>query len=364
MATSRDHTEKHVILGCMSGTSLDGIDLAILTTDGVDEIEYGQTYYRAYSDEERDVIRASLGQRAPNDITRVAEQAVTNAHIDAIQKFRAAHNIHFGHIAFHGQTIAHDPAKKFTWQIGDAGALARAINCPVIYDFRGDDVAMGGQGAPLLPVYHRALMMKVGIKLPSAVINIGGVSNITYLSQDDDFIAFDCGAGNALIDDVMKQYFDCAYDKDGAIARAGQIDDSVLNALLNHSFFNAPYPKSLDRNAWDLSCLNNLSPQNRVTTLTAFTVHGVARGINMLPQKPLSIYITGGGRHNKYMMELIANETGIPVHSVDTLGWNGDFMEAQGFAYMAARFLKQLPISFPMTTGAPHPMTGGKIILP
>lgn len=363
MTTSRDVTEKYTILGCMSGTSVDGIDLAILTTDGREHIEYGPTFYVSYTDDEREAIRAAFLKRMPDDVTIKAEDMVTMAHVKAIQDFQRQKNISYDYIAFHGQTISHDPSQKFTWQIGDAQKLSSLLSIPVIYDFRGYDVSMGGQGAPLLPVFHRALLQTSNIKLPSVVINIGGVSNITYLSNDD-LIAFDSGPGNALIDDQMKTYFKQSFDENGSVARQGTCDQNILNQFLDHDFFKMPYPKSLDRNAWNVSPVDALSPQDKITTLTMFTVEAIVKGIEQLPQKPLSIYVTGGGRHNQFMMETLATRTSIHVQSVDVLGWNGDFIEAQGFAYMGARFLSKLPISFPLTTGAPEPLCGGKITYP
>jgi anhydro-N-acetylmuramic acid kinase len=364
MNTSSKPLEKSVILGCMSGTSVDGIDLAIVTTDGVTDVSEGPTFYRGYTDEERNIIRQAFSRKAKDHVTDEAERIVTEAHIDAIQSFRDQCKVEFNIIAFHGQTITHDPADNFTWQIGDAEILARAISAPVIYDFRGDDVKQGGQGAPLLPIYHRALLIKSQIALPSVIINIGGVSNITYLSHDDNLIAFDCGAGNALMDDVMKHYFGKPYDQQGQVARRGIVHENLLDELLSHTFFSAPFPKSLDRNAWDVTNLQTLAPEDQMATLIEFTARGIAKGVGDLPEKPLSIYVTGGGRHNDYLMELIGRRTNTNTLSVDVLGWDGDFMEAQGFAYMGARILNQLPISFPQTTGVPHPMVGGKIFRP
>lgn len=350
------------ILGCMSGTSLDGIDLALLTTDGESIIQSGKNFYKAYELREREIIARAFMKYERDETVNEAESCVTGAHIKAINQFIAQEKIDFDMISFHGQTITHDPAKKFTWQIGDAQKISQTFKKPIIYDFRADDVEAGGEGAPLLPIYHRALLQKAGTLLPCVILNIGGVSNITYLSNDA-LIAFDSGAGNALMDQVMRNHFDADYDKDGGVARTGQVNTECLETLLSNPFFNMSPPKSLDRNPWDLSCLLPLSPKDQLATLMQFTVQAIVKALVFLPEKPKEIFVAGGGRHNKFMMELLSDSTKMPVSSIDTLGFNGDFIEAEGFAYMAARRMYNLPISFPLTTSAPKPMTGGKIIL-
>lgn len=349
------------ILGCMSGTSLDGIDLALLTTDGESIIQSGKNFYKAYEQSEREIIARAFMKYERDNAVNEAESYVTDAHIKAINEFIAEEKIVFDLISFHGQTITHDPLKKFTWQIGDAQKISQTFKKPVIYDFRADDMGAGGEGAPLLPIYHRALLQKAGVALPAVILNIGGVSNITYLSNDT-LIAFDSGAGNALMDQVMRKHFDTDYDKDGGVARTGQVNTECLETLLSNPFFKMSPPKSLDRNPWDLSSLALLSPKDQLATLMQFTVQGIVKALAFLPEKPQDIFVAGGGRHNKFMMELLNENLKTPVSSIDTLGFNGDFIEAEGFAYMAARRLYNLPISFPLTTGAPKPMTGGKII--
>ena len=349
------------ILGCMSGTSLDGIDLAVLTTNGDQQIDSGKNFYMPYTEEERDLISRAFMKRERDDTVIKAESVVTDAHIKAIKKFIEREQINFDLIGFHGQTITHDPVKHFTWQIGDAAALHQAFQKPVVYNFRADDVKVGGQGAPLLPIYHRALLQKACVTLPACILNIGGVSNITYIS-DDTLIAFDCGAGNALLDTVMKTYFQKPYDDNGAHAKTGIINRSCLDTLFADEFFQKPAPKSLDRNPWNLSCLTSLAPEDQLATLLQFTVQAIHKAIALLPHTPTEIFVAGGGRHNNYMMECLKNTLNIEIKSIDTLGFNGDFIEAEGFAYMAARRLYNLPITFPQTTGAPRPMTGGTII--
>jgi anhydro-N-acetylmuramic acid kinase len=348
------------ILGCMSGTSLDGIDLAILKTDGEMIIETAKTYYHPYAQDQKNKIAKAFMKDEFDDDVRLAELIVTESHINAIRKFIAQDNISFDYIGFHGQTITHDPVQKFTWQIGDAKKIASEFNVPVIYDFRTNDVDHGGQGAPLLPVYHRALIQDSNLELPTVIINIGGVSNITYLS-DTDLIAFDCGAGNALMDSVMQSEFQKPFDENGEIARIGMVNHKIIDELLSDKFFELLPPKSLDRNPWKLEPLHNLDPKDRVATLLEFTIKGIEKGIALLPEPPNHIFITGGGRNNSYLMQLLIERLPSPVRSVDELGWNGDFIEAQGFAYMAARHLKSLPISFSGTTGVKTPLSGGKL---
>lgn len=366
--TTAKSGEKQLILGCMSGTSLDGIDLAIIETDGVDFIKTGKHFYKPYTPEERDEIARAFMKYAYDTDVHHAEDLVTRAHINAIDEFVKNENVHFDVIGFHGQTITHDPLKKFTWQIGKGEDLSNYFNVPVVYNFRNDDVQAGGQGAPLIPVYHRALVQNANIKRPVVLVNIGGVSNITYM-DDDDLIAFDCGAGNALMDQVARCHFKIDFDKDGAIARTGVVDQNNLDALLSNAFFKTAPPKSLDRNPWDLRGVEQLSPVDQLATLMQFTVKGIVTGITALPKLPHAVFVTGGGRRNQFLMEELKQQLekiSSPIHvgSVDELGWDGDFMEAQGFAYMAARRLNKAPISFPKTTGVPHEMTGGVVVYP
>jgi anhydro-N-acetylmuramic acid kinase len=265
-------------------------------------------------------------------------------------------------IGFHGHTVAHKPDLGWTWQIGDGSSLAGAFGIPVVGDLRSADVAAGGQGAPLIPVYHRALA--AGLEKPVAVLNLGGVANITYIGADDALIAFDTGMASGLIDNWMQAEANSDFDAGGAMAAAGRVDEKVLAAMLDNDWFSAPPPKSIDREAFTIEPAYGLSIADGAATLTAFTAHSVALALQQLPERPRAIYVAGGGWHNGTMMRMIADATGVAVRPVNDLGWDGDAVEAQGFAYMAVRHLKGLPISYPGTTGAPHPLTGGVLFPP
>lgn len=360
-------TRVYQALGLMSGTSLDGVDVALIETDGRDYVCPKASFYHPYPDSLRAAIRACFGLRQRTPALDVAERDLTDAHAAAVQEFARREAIHLADIdiiGFHGQTITHDPGHEFTWQIGDGARLAAALGRPVAYDFRSADVKAGGQGAPLLPLYHRARSRSSNLPIPCAILNIGGVSNITWIGAGEEILAFDCGPGNAFIDDAILAVTGARFDKDGALARAGQPDHVVLNEWMRHPFFAAQPPKSLDRQGFDVSAADRLPIADRVATLTAFTVQSIGRGLAWCPEGPRALYISGGGRHNEYMMESMRQLFGLPVLSVDTLGWNGDAVEAEGFAYLAVRVVKNLPLSLPTTTGCPHPITGGVIVTP
>ena len=265
-------------------------------------------------------------------------------------------------IGFHGQTVAHRPDRRWTWQIGDGQAMANVTGITTVGDFRSADVVAGGQGAPLLPVYHAALA--AGLDKPVAVLNLGGVANVTLIGADGELAAFDTGPANGLIDSWMEQETGERFDRDGALAAQGQVDQGILTAMLDHPFFAAAYPKSLDRNDFTIQPVRGLSAADGAATLTAFTAATVAEGLRLLPQAPRRLLVAGGGRLNPVLMAMLAQYVGLAPEPVDALGWNGDGLEAEGFAYMAVRTLKGLPISFPGTTGAPQAMAGGTVFRP
>lgn len=354
----------YTAVGLMSGTSLDGIDAALIRTDGHGFIERLGFVGIPYDDELRGRLRACLGRREDMDgAVAIAAGEMTRAHAGAVDWLLSKAGLaprEIDIIGFHGQTLHHDPANRFTWQIGNGAMLARLSGIDVINDFRSADVAAGGQGAPLIPLYHRALAMQAGLELPVAILNLGGVGNVTYIAGDDHMVGFDTGPGNALIDDWVNRHMNRDYDDNGMIARQGGVNEAVLQKLLAHPYFDAKPPKSLDRDAWDLSVLDGLSAADGAATLTAFTVQAAARALQHLPQAPRAWYVTGGGRHNGFIMESLQRRVNAPVQSVDTLQWDGDAMEAEGFAYLAVRSLLGLPLSLPGTTGVPAPQTGGK----
>jgi len=362
-------------LGLMSGTSLDGVDVAMIETDGRRIQAFGPSSYRPYTDRERSLLRQALTEavhlpqrEARPGILREAEQAVTTAHAEAVATFVAQNRLTFEEIdivGFHGQTVLHRPEKKLTVQIGDASALAKAIHIPVMHDFRAADVAAGGQGAPFVPVYHRALAQSLEREGPICVVNIGGVSNITYIDGTDTLIACDTGPGNALLDDfmfrTMHQPFDCA----GSFAAKGTVNEAWIARALELPFFARRPPKSLDRNDFASLRLDGMQPADGAATLTAFTAAAIARVVPLLPKPPKSWIICGGGARNLTMMRMLrARLEPASVEAAETLGWSSDAIEAQAFGFLAARGMKGLPLSYPATTGVPMPMTGGIIARP
>ena len=362
-------------LGLMSGTSLDGVDVALIETDGRRIQAFGPSGYRPYSDKERNLLRAALTEAVdlPNRDARPgilgeAERVVTLAHAEAVAAFTAQNRMRpeeIDIVGFHGQTVLHRPDRRLTVQIVDATALAKAIHIPVIHDFRAADVEAGGQGAPLVPVYHRALAQSLGREGPIAIVNIGGVSNITYIDGNETLIACDTGPGNALLDDFMYRRMNQAFDSEGKFAALGQADEAWIARALELPFFALPPPKSLDRNDFAALRLDDVPPADGAATLTGFTAAAIARIIPLLPHPPKSWIVCGGGARNLTMLRMLrARVQPATVEAAETLGWASDAIEAQAFGFLAARGMKGLPLSYPATTGVPMPMTGGVIARP
>jgi anhydro-N-acetylmuramic acid kinase len=354
------------VVGLMSGTSLDGVDAAVLVTDGERVTAQGPRLTLPYAPELRAALR-TLRDRAPtladdDPDLRAAEAALTDRHAEAVRAVLQGARADL--VGFHGQTILHRPEQRRTWQIGDAARLARATGLPVACDFRLADVAAGGQGAPLAPLYHAALAG--GLAKPLAVLNLGGVGNVTFLGADGAVIACDTGPGNALIDDFVAARTGAPFDHGGALARAGQVDGRVLAGLLADPYFALPAPKSLDRQEFSArvaaSGLEALGDADGAATLVAFTARSVAAVLAHLPEVPRRWLVTGGGRHNTAIMAALADALGVAVAAVEAEGWDGDALEAQAFAYLAARVRRGLPLSLPATTGVPRALTGGRIV--
>jgi anhydro-N-acetylmuramic acid kinase len=362
-------------IGLMSGTSLDGVDVALIETDGKRVRALGPSGYRPYGETERGLLRQALAEAV--DLPRrdlrpgilgAAERAVTLAHAEAVATFISHNRIASGDIdivGFHGQTVLHRPAQRMTVQIGDGAALAKAIHIPVIHDFRAADVAAGGQGAPFVPVYHRALAQSLGREGPIAVVNIGGVSNITYIDGDAALIACDTGPGNALLDDFMFRAMGQPFDCEGRLAAQGSVDAAWIAQALQHPFFAKQPPKSLDRNEFSALVLRDMPPADGAATLAALTAAAIAGIVPLLPKAPKSWIVTGGGARNLTLLRMLREKLDpATVETADALGWSADAMEAQAFGFLAARGLKGLPLSYPATTGVPFPMTGGIIAQP
>jgi anhydro-N-acetylmuramic acid kinase len=361
-------------IGLMSGTSLDGVDVAVIETDGERISAFGPTGYRAYAEAERALLRQALGEatgmtdreQRPGALAQ-AEALVTRAHGDAIADYLEDNELPLGAIdviGFHGQTVLHRPERRLTVQIGDGRALARRFALPVAFDFRAADVAAGGQGAPLVPVFHGALVATLDRPRPVAVLNIGGVANITYCDEDK-VIACDTGPGNALLDDFMRARTGRAFDTGGAKAARGRVDQAFIEQVLGNPFFALPPPKSLDRNAFASAsgALSDVSVDDGAATLAALTAAAVARVIPLLPRAPRTWIVGGGGAHNPTILAMLAERVApASVETADALGWSSDALEAQAFAYLAVRTLRGLPITFPSTTGVAQAMPGGVVV--
>jgi anhydro-N-acetylmuramic acid kinase len=353
-------------VGLMSGTSLDGVDAALIETDGEGHVRPIAFRSDPYSEAARTTLREAAALALTYDKPRQspaiveAEGLVTRRHMLAVRQLLAEAKVAASDVAvigFHGQTIAHRPDRGWTWQIGDGAAMAAALGISVVNDLRQADVAAGGQGAPLIPVYHRALT--AALPRPVAVLNLGGVGNVTWIGDGDAIVAFDTGPANALVDDWVLAETGERFDAGGALAATGRVDGTILDTLLDHPFFDAPAPKSLDRADFTGQVARGLSAADGAATLTAFTAHSVELGLRLLPARPGRLIVAGGGRHNATLMRMIGEACGIVPEPIEALGWNGDATEAEGFAYMAVRSLAGLPISFPGTTGVPAPMAGG-----
>ena len=355
-------------IGLMSGTSLDGIDAALIETDGAALVRPVAFRGVDYDDAARGVLadatRLALVQERPVALPAIvaAGALLDRLHADAVRGLLAAAGVEaaaVGIVGYHGQTVAHRPDRGWTWQIGSGAALARMTGIATVADFRAADVAAGGQGAPLLPVYHAA--RAAGLDGPVAVLNLGGVANVTFVGADGVLVAFDTGPANGLVDDWAAAHLDRRYDAGGALAATGRVDEAVLAAMLDHPYFDAPAPKSLDRRDFTTQPARGLSAADGAATLTAFTAESVALALAQLPARPRRLLVAGGGRLNPVMMAMIAARTGLTPEAVEALGWNGDALEAEGFAYMAARSLAGRPISFPGTTGVARPLSGGTL---
>ncbi len=361
-------------IGLMSGTSMDGVDLALVDTDGESAVHAVTAAFRPYHPDERAVLRRALQEAAGvsdraerTPAMAEAEAVVTRAHIAAVTDFMGARRMSPQDVAvigFHGQTVFHAPRKGLTVQIGDGQALADAAGVPVVFDMRAADMAAGGEGAPLVPVYHRALAAQAGLALPVAILNIGGVSNLTYIGRDGSLLAFDTGPGNALLDDLVRERTGAAMDDGGRLAAAGQVSDAALGALISHPFFQKKPPKSLDRNSFCRNAVNELSTEDAAATLTIFTAAAVAAGLKHVPEAPRRLVVCGGGTRNPTLMAALKALTRVEVVPAEALGWSSDALEAEAFAYLAVRSWRGLPLTFPGTTGVLQPMTGGVLVRP
>ena len=355
-------------LGAMSGTSLDGVDAALVLTDGQTIAEFGADAYRAYTEDERAVIRAAFGRWPGESGVAEAAEVVETAHAEVLARFSGVEVV-----GFHGQTLAHDPRGRGTHQAGNGALLAEVLGVPVVWDFRSNDVQMGGQGAPLAPFFHHACARFAGLERPVAFLNLGGVGNLTWVDplverpeMPGALMAFDTGPANAPLNDLMLARRGLAQDAGGQLAGSGSVDEAVVTAFLTHPYFFKMPPKSLDRNDFPglLAAVLHLSDADAAATLTACAAAAVARGAEHFPKPVARVLVCGGGRHNAALMAALSARMGLSVEPVEAIGLNGDMLEAQAFAYLAVRVMRGLPTSAPATTGVPAAVGGGRISRP
>ncbi|MEO0498124.1 MAG: anhydro-N-acetylmuramic acid kinase [Pseudomonadota bacterium] len=361
---------EQIAIGLMSGTSMDGIDVALLSTDGDQRVTRGPSMFYSYRADMRqaiergieDAVNMTHADERPGTL-RELEQKLTEDHAQAVLVFLEQCKMKIRHVdvvGFHGQTVLHRPQSRLTVQLGDGKLMAEMLRKPVVYDFRAADVAAGGQGAPFVPAYHRALASQIGER-PLAIVNLGGVGNVTYIGRDDTVLAFDTGPANALIDDWTKRHTGRLMDRDGYLASKGQVDMNVLMQMLAHPYFDERPPKSLDRNDFKLDAALKLSVHDGARTLTAFTAYALARAAEHFPEAPHGWIIAGGGRHNPVLMEELKTVITQPIITAEKAGFDGDSTEAEAFAYLAVRSRVGLPLSYPTTTGVPQALTGGRL---
>ena len=366
MLKPEHHSGNLWALGAMSGTSLDGVDAALIETDGEVIASFGASRYRAYSPDEQAVLSAALGGW-PGDDLDAASRVVMRAHIEALSGFDA------DLVGFHGQTLAHDPHGRGTHQLGDGAVLAGALGMPVVWDFRSADVRLGGQGAPLAPFFHFACARYIGADAPLAFLNLGGVGNLTWIDpsakRPEDagaLLAFDTGPANAPINDLMMARCGLPFDKGGRLARAGTVAEGALEMFLDEAYFLKMPPKSLDRDAFAdmIDLVGELNDVDAAATLTAMSAAGVMRGMEHCPEPPSRLLVTGGGRHNPVMMDMLRAALDCEVAPVEDVGLDGDMLEAQAFGYLAVRVARGLPTSCASTTGVRAAVSGGTLSRP
>ena len=356
-------------LGAMSGTSMDGVDAALVLTDGEDVLDFGETRYRPYSEDERAAIRAALGLWPGDPGVAEAAEVVETAHAEVLSELCGAADL----IGFHGQTLAHEPGGRGTHQAGDGAVLAEVLGKPVVWDFRSADVRLGGQGAPLAPFYHFALARRLRLDAPVAFLNLGGVGNLTWADPRRPSpeaagacVAFDTGPANAPLDDLVRQRQGLPFDEGGGLALSGVPDADVIARFRAAAYFLRMPPKSLDRNdfGWLAEAVSGLGDADAAATLAACSAEAVVLGAEHFPAPPGAVLVTGGGRRNPAITMAVAARLGCPVMPVEDVGLDGDMLEAQAFGHLAVRVLHGMPTSCPGTTGVAAAVGGAQLSRP
>jgi len=358
---------KFFSLGLMSGTSMDGVDASIIKSDGEKFIEIIDDFYLKYDDQIKLKLKriidlcSSKDQffKISKDIQDI-EKKITLYHVRACKLIiKKNKNIRLDLIGFHGQTILHKPKKGYSIQIGDSQLLSKLTNTSVISNFRENDISNGGQGAPLAPIYHKLILNKIKATLPSAIINIGGISNITYFENDNKLVGFDTGPGNYLIDKWVQSQKNIQFDKDGLIAKSGKVSEKLLKKILSNRYYKKKPPKSLDVKDFNFKNFNKISLEDGAATLSMLTVKSIGNAINNFAKYPNKILLSGGGRKNKFITNNIKKILKCPVCLIDDYNFNGDFIESQTFAFLAIRSYLKKNITYPTTTGVKNPSSGG-----
>ena len=356
-------------LGLMSGTSLDGIDVSIIKSDGEQYLEIIDDLYLKYNDQLKLKLKKIIDSctskdqlvKTSKEIDKL-EKELTLCHANACKLITKKNkNIKIDLIGFHGQTILHKPQKGYSIQIGDSKLLSKITTTTIISNFRENDILNGGQGAPLAPIYHQLILSRIKSKPPSAFINIGGISNITYIDKYNKVVSFDTGPGNYLIDEWVRIKAKKEFDRDGLIAKSGQIDEEILKKYLSDPYYKKKFPKSLDVKDFNLQNLNKLSLKDGCATLSMLTARSICIALNSFKKKPNLVLISGGGRKNKYIIDNIKKKFTGSVKLIDDFSFNGDFIESQAFAYLAIRSYLKKFITFPSTTGVRKPCLGGSV---
>ena len=362
-------SKSYCSLGLMSGTSMDGIDASIIKSDGEQSVEIVDDMYLKYDDKLRSKLKKTIEaciskeefKKLYNNIKEL-EKEITLRHAEVskliIEKNK---NVKLDIIGFHGQTVLHKPQKGYSIQIGDSQLLSELTKTTVVSNFRENDILNGGQGAPLAPLYHQLILKKIKSKLPSSIINIGGISNITYVKNQKEIISFDTGPGNYLINEWVQSNSKKEFDEGGLISKSGRVNQKVLNELLSNPYYKKKYPKSLDVKDFNLNGVNKLKFEDGCATLSMLTVKSICTAIKSFKEMPNKILFSGGGRKNKFIIENIKNILNKPIYLIDEFNFNGDFIESQTFAYLAIRSYLKKFITFPSTTGVKKSSFGGLV---
>ena len=367
-------SKNYIALGLMSGTSADGIDVAVLTTDGKTKINLGPSGYYPFSNSFRSKIKSIFKKKVNIEKIKKQKRIVdienefTYLNFVAINKFLKKNKINKKEIdvvGFHGQTISHNPMNGYSWQIGNSQKLVNLLNVKVVSNFRDNDIKNGGQGAPLTPIFHYYLTKKIKKKI--CFINLGGISNVTYFNHRsknslNDILAFDAGPCCSLMDDWVSKNSNKKFDDLGILARSGNVKKEIIQNFLKKPYFSKLPPKSLDRSFFSLSLLKKLKIRDGSATINYLVADTLLKAFGYFPNYPDLCILSGGGRHNKFLVELINKKIKkSKILLAENYNWNGDSIEAHAFAYLSVRKLLNLPITYPKITGVKKPLSGGQV---